>query len=390
MSTQAILEGMGVGRADITALQATVQWIIRDGASMLGSLLFTSLSSMQFGQNVKSWRYFADFINNVGITLEMVAPVSRSSFLVLICLASVCKALCGVAAGASGAAINEHWGSKRGNIADVLAKNSAQHTLVGLVGLMFSIPFAKYANASRRRAWLIYGLLTFIHMFTNYQAMKCLALRSINESRLRILVDRFFLIPEIKSFFDTRLNNFYSRASSNSYGLQVRNKTHELSPSAVSKYDRIISPILPRGLKSCFRNDPIVIRFAAPLSSSLSQLSVYDIQNALRVFDAVPYVVLLSAQKHVLTVSFKEGALLKDGINGMLTAHILKRVVESSNSARIDPSGINTDDMYKFSITTTDILNKVLNDMLEYNDWDLQRNCLFPSGMRIFISKKAC
>ena len=31
MSTQAILEGMGVGRSDVTALQATANWLLRDG-----------------------------------------------------------------------------------------------------------------------------------------------------------------------------------------------------------------------------------------------------------------------------------------------------------------------------------------------------------------------
>ena len=54
MATRAVLAGMGVGDASVTAIQATVQWILRDGASMLGGLLFTSLSSANFGQNVKS------------------------------------------------------------------------------------------------------------------------------------------------------------------------------------------------------------------------------------------------------------------------------------------------------------------------------------------------
>jgi hypothetical protein len=40
-------------------------------------------------------------INNVGITLDMVAPLFGSQFLYIVCFASVCKALCGVAAGAT-------------------------------------------------------------------------------------------------------------------------------------------------------------------------------------------------------------------------------------------------------------------------------------------------
>lgn len=102
LSTRAILEGFGVGRNDVTAVQASVQWILRDGASMLGGLLFTSFSSANFGQNIKSWRLFADLINNVGITLDMLAPIFRNHFLTLVCIASICKALCGIAAGATG------------------------------------------------------------------------------------------------------------------------------------------------------------------------------------------------------------------------------------------------------------------------------------------------
>eukprot|EP01041_Mallomonas_annulata_P011319 gene11319-23683_t len=167
MSTHAILEGMGVGRADVTTVQATIQWILRDGASMLGGLLFTSLSSANFGQNVKSWRLFADFINNIGITLDMLAPVFRKQFLLFVCTGSICKALCGIAAGASGAAIAEHWGGKNGNIADVLAKNGAQHTALSLIGLAISVKFAKFANSSPQRIWSLYCLLTIIHMISS-------------------------------------------------------------------------------------------------------------------------------------------------------------------------------------------------------------------------------
>lgn len=104
-----------VSIVDITPVQATVQWVLRDGASMLGGLLFTSFTSANFGQNIKSWRLFADYINNVGITLDVIAPLSKRTFLPIICLASVCKALCGIAAGATGSVISEHWGSKQGD-----------------------------------------------------------------------------------------------------------------------------------------------------------------------------------------------------------------------------------------------------------------------------------
>jgi hypothetical protein len=113
MATVSIINYM-YEHTDITPIQASMQWLFRDGASMIGGLLFATLSSANFGQNVKQWRLFADYINNVGITLDMIAPLFDNMFLPIICIASVCKALCGVAAGATGAVISEHWGSING------------------------------------------------------------------------------------------------------------------------------------------------------------------------------------------------------------------------------------------------------------------------------------
>lgn len=68
---------------------------------------------------------FADASNDVGLALEMLAPLpafrEAGRFLQLICVASVFKAACGVAGGATGAAITEHWAVDN-NIADIGAK----------------------------------------------------------------------------------------------------------------------------------------------------------------------------------------------------------------------------------------------------------------------------
>lgn len=92
---------------------------------MIGGLLFTSVASANFGVNIKTWRLFADASNDVGLALEMLAPLPAfregGRFLRLICVASVFKAACGVAGGATGAAITEHWAVDN-NIADIGAK----------------------------------------------------------------------------------------------------------------------------------------------------------------------------------------------------------------------------------------------------------------------------
>ncbi|CAM9973532.1 unnamed protein product, partial [Ectocarpus fasciculatus] len=198
LATQAVLEGMGVGRAGSTPLAATLQWMARDGASMVGGLLFTSVASANFGVNIKTWRLFADTSNDVGLALEMLAPLPAfregGRFLRLICIASVFKAACGVAGGATGAAITEHWAIDN-NIADIGAKNGAQHTVASLLGLGLSVWFARAVSvggsASGSRVWGWYAVLTLVHLLANYAAMRTLALRSLNPTRASLLVTEY-------------------------------------------------------------------------------------------------------------------------------------------------------------------------------------------------------
>ncbi len=118
LATQRVLHGVGVGRSGATALSATINFLIRDGCGMAASLLFTSHVSHSFRRNVKKWKYFADIMIDFGITLEILAPsvltipVIQGWFLPLLCLGNVCKALCGVAAGACGGALQMYWAVK--------------------------------------------------------------------------------------------------------------------------------------------------------------------------------------------------------------------------------------------------------------------------------------
>ena len=120
----------------------------------------------------------------------MIAPHFPKHFLCIVCIASVCKALCGVAAGATGAVILQHFG-REDNIADVASKNNAQHTMVSLFGLLMSVKFAYVINSSKHTMWITYSILTLIHMVSNYKMMSYLAFSTLNARRLKILLDRF-------------------------------------------------------------------------------------------------------------------------------------------------------------------------------------------------------
>lgn len=120
---------------------------------MTCSLVFSSLAATSFDGNIKEWRLFADVINDAGLTLGqwphawvgVTKPVSRFAvgkarpsegtratihitatdmltavfpqrFLLLTCLGTVCKTMCGVAAGCTKSSITAHF-AVQGNMA---------------------------------------------------------------------------------------------------------------------------------------------------------------------------------------------------------------------------------------------------------------------------------
>jgi hypothetical protein len=82
LCTQALLVGVGVGSSDASATSATLQWILRDGGGMIGGMLFAWSQSSNFGFNIKQWRLFADVVNDIGLTLELLSPLFHRDYFV--------------------------------------------------------------------------------------------------------------------------------------------------------------------------------------------------------------------------------------------------------------------------------------------------------------------
>ena len=192
LATQRVLEGVGVGREGATALSALMNFIVRDGCGMGATLLFTSVASSRFSSDVKRWRLFADIMVDIGITLEVCATlVPAGLFLPMICVGNMCKAICGVAAGACGGAINLHW-AKGSDISDIQAKFGAQHTVTGSLGLVFAAIFARSVSVLKPSPlWILYSSLTILHIVANRACMKLIAFDSLNTVRMNMILSEF-------------------------------------------------------------------------------------------------------------------------------------------------------------------------------------------------------
>ncbi|OQR80777.1 hypothetical protein ACHHYP_17211 [Achlya hypogyna] len=190
LATQSVLESVGVGNETITPLAAALQWVLRDGSGMLGGLFFAYGVGPKFDANVKFWRLYADVINDIGLTLDMFAPFFPAYVTEVLCISSVCKAMCGVAAGATRSSLTAHF-AKNDNMADIAAKEGSQETFVTLCGLLFGMYFANAVNHSRTSVWTAFVLLTAVHVVANYKAVTSLRIPTLNRPRAWLAVTHF-------------------------------------------------------------------------------------------------------------------------------------------------------------------------------------------------------
>ena len=182
-------------------------WAMKDGLGMVGGLVFSYHASPYFDAHVLEFRLFADLINDVGLTLDMMAPLVPSSWLLgIMSLSTLSKTMCGMSAGATKSSITVHL-ALEDNMADLNAKEGTQETLVSLVGMMMGVQLAKWLEKLQQTyqhqpltmngtipvdwqvpvefvvSWVIFLFLTWLHMWSNYRGVKLLKLKTLNRER---------------------------------------------------------------------------------------------------------------------------------------------------------------------------------------------------------------
>lgn len=192
ITMHATLTGLGYGSDSASALSVVSTSLLKEGTSHLSSLAFAFGYSSLLDGEVRFWRLVADVANDIGLTLELAAPLAGpSGFLPLTCLANAFKAVCGVAAGATRVTISSHFtqGVTGAHVAEVTAKEGTQETAVTLTGNLFALFLLPYINANPLIQWTSFILLTVIHVMANAAAVRCLALRTLSRTRALLLFE---------------------------------------------------------------------------------------------------------------------------------------------------------------------------------------------------------
>lgn len=196
LATQAVLLGLGVGNAKATVSAATATWLVKDSTGMLGRIIFAWWKGSKLDCNAKQWRLFADILNDIAMFLEIMAPVFPVCFTMTVSTSNLAKCIVSVAGGATRAALTVHQ-ARRNNMADVSAKDSSQETLVNLAGLLVSLLMLPLVSGCPSVSLGCFFLLTALHIYANYRAVRALVMETLNESRLRLVLKHFLQQGEV-------------------------------------------------------------------------------------------------------------------------------------------------------------------------------------------------
>jgi len=191
LATAAVLQGVGVGDSEATALAATLTWILKDGAGMVGRIVFAAYSGTSLDYDCKRWRMFADILNDGVMLVELLAAtLPKQMVMPTLCVAGVGKSLVGVAGGATKAAVAQHQ-ARRNNMADLAAKDGSQETVVNLLALCVNLMLLPIVSSTPNLPFLLFLVLASLHIYSNYRAVSSLVMSSLNLARLNIVLDRY-------------------------------------------------------------------------------------------------------------------------------------------------------------------------------------------------------
>lgn len=235
LATAAVLEGVGVGDAEATALAATLTWILKDGAGMIGRILFAAYIGTSLDYDCKRWRLFADVLNDGVMMVELMATaLPKQLVMPTLCAAGVGRSLVGVAGGATKAAVAQHQARKQ-NMADLAAKDGSQETVVNLLALCVNLLLLPAISGKPSLPFYLFMILASLHIYSNYRAVRCLVIPTLNASRLVLVLSRFKELGNICSVFEiNRLESVIWPPSSKKARIEIGVSVQSLTSEEVS------------------------------------------------------------------------------------------------------------------------------------------------------------
>ncbi|PTB63133.1 DUF647-domain-containing protein [Trichoderma citrinoviride] len=223
LANRALLQGLGVGDASSSATFALLLTILKDAMSRIATIVFAHRFGLRIEPDAKRYRFLADLFNDTAFFLELYSPYLGSwGKVVALSTGEALRALCGVAAGASKAALSVHF-ARQDNLAELNAKEASQETAVGLIGLLVGTLVVKTVE-SHSAVVLLMIVLVLAHLAMNYLGVRSVCMSTLNRQRATILFEEYLksgkvLSPEQVAQRESII--FWSPAIRNAQGKEV-------------------------------------------------------------------------------------------------------------------------------------------------------------------------
>lgn len=101
LAFSALFRGMGVGERSANSLAASIVWLLKDGAGMIGRILFAWGYAVSFDADCKRWHFFGDILNDLACTLDLITPYFQPALLLITSISNICRSIAGVIHGST-------------------------------------------------------------------------------------------------------------------------------------------------------------------------------------------------------------------------------------------------------------------------------------------------
>ncbi|KAJ0248308.1 Protein root UVB sensitive 1 [Hirschfeldia incana] len=190
LATQSLLYAVGLGKGAIPTA-AAINWVLKDGIGYLSKIMLSKYGR-HFDVHPKGWRLFADLLENAAFGMEMLTPLFPQFFVVIGAAAGAGRSAAALIQAATKSCFNAGFASQR-NFAEVIAKGEAQGMVSKSMGILLGIVVANSIGTSTSLALAAFGVVTSIHMYTNFKSYQCIQLRTLNPYRASLVFSEYLI-----------------------------------------------------------------------------------------------------------------------------------------------------------------------------------------------------
>ncbi|CAH8380786.1 unnamed protein product [Eruca vesicaria subsp. sativa] len=190
LATQSLLYAVGLGKGAIPTA-AAINWVLKDGIGYLSKIMLSKYGR-HFDVHPKGWRLFADLLENAAFGMEMLTPLFPQFFVMIGAAAGAGRSAAALIQAATKSCFNAGFASQR-NFAEVIAKGEAQGMVSKSMGILLGIVVANNIGTSTSLALAAFGVVTSIHMYTNFKSYQCIQLRTLNPYRASLVFSEYLI-----------------------------------------------------------------------------------------------------------------------------------------------------------------------------------------------------